>query len=435
MSWSKKLKTIVSPLNGTKNYKDLLVSLLNFTDTPGLCAINFLKHIITKIGMNHLITPVGLHGVFGESAIIKVKDCFGTELCLKLCVVEAREKTLVYDKNGKVKEYYISKEDRIIMKTRFIEGAYLQRGVEYKLSGSFNDFAVPRHILSCHSPLFTIMEWIHGETLYDYLFEKKKTLSNTEYTKEVIHNFFGILDFIKYIYTFGIIHRDLKGNNIMRAGIRGKSTGKGILYFIDWGQAKIAKMRNLTLPECGFGSNPNASPEIGPLGGYAKANIQSEIYSVGVMLSEMLLGKVASPICSSEDYGDPGYMLKHHLEIEQQLPENFRAVYKIATQFYPQNRFKDMDDFKALLIQSLAQNAVDIVEQLPKSTNTSNSVLISTTNFIDTTLPPSQNDFSSKKTVILPVTMPIECLKNTDRFANIVNPVLNALKNSRKRSK
>jgi len=123
---------------------------------------------------------------------------------------------------------------------------------------------------------YIIMEYIDGITLKDYI-EKEKALK----WKDAVHFVIQILRALQHAHEKGIVHRDIKPQNIMMLD-------DGTIKVMDFGIAKFSRETGKTATDQAIGSVHYISPE------QAKGEAtdeKSDIYSVGVMLYEMLTGQ------------------------------------------------------------------------------------------------------------------------------------------------
>ena len=124
---------------------------------------------------------------------------------------------------------------------------------------------------------YIVMEYIEGITLKEYI-EQVKTVS----WKEAIHFITQILRALQHAHDKGIVHRDIKPQNIMLVQ-------NGNIKVTDFGIARFSRSETRTMSNNAIGSVHYISPE------QARGDItddKADIYSVGVVLYEMLTGQV-----------------------------------------------------------------------------------------------------------------------------------------------
>lgn len=123
---------------------------------------------------------------------------------------------------------------------------------------------------------YIVMELIDGITLKQYM-QRKKTLS----WKEALHFTTQIVKALSHAHSKGIIHRDIKPHNIM-------ILRDGSVKVADFGIARVTSSQN-TLTQDALGSVHYISPEQAK-GSHIDA--RSDIYSVGVVMYEMITGRL-----------------------------------------------------------------------------------------------------------------------------------------------
>ena len=124
---------------------------------------------------------------------------------------------------------------------------------------------------------YIVMEFIDGITLKDYI-DKVGSLG----WKEAVHYTRQILKGLSHAHEKGIIHRDVKPQNIMLLR-------DGKVKITDFGIAKTPTSESLTMTDKAIGTVNYISPEQASGG---VVDEKSDLYSVGVMLYEMLSGKL-----------------------------------------------------------------------------------------------------------------------------------------------
>ena len=123
---------------------------------------------------------------------------------------------------------------------------------------------------------YIVMEYVDGMTLREYLNQRGGRLTN----RETVHFISQILKALEHAHANGVVHRDIKPQNIMLLD-------NGQLRMMDFGIARISRAENQLLNGKAMGSVHYISPE------QAKGDetdCTSDIYSVGVMMYEMLSG-------------------------------------------------------------------------------------------------------------------------------------------------
>ena len=124
---------------------------------------------------------------------------------------------------------------------------------------------------------YLVMEYVSGITLKEYI-ERKKPIPG-----KTAANIAGlVLTALQCAHENGIVHRDVKPQNIM-------VTEKGEVKVMDFGIARFAMSQSRTIDGNAIGSVHYISPEQA-LGD--AVDQRTDIYSVGVILFEMLSGRL-----------------------------------------------------------------------------------------------------------------------------------------------
>lgn len=146
--------------------------------------------------------------------------------------------------------------------------------------------------------IFYAMKFVRGNRLDEYA-------SQSPSLKDRLRKFQAVCDAVAFAHAHGVIHRDLKPQNIMIGSF-------GEVLVLDWGVAKILKERtpirvdprgsasNQTLDGAVIGTRDYMSPEQAR-GEIDKIDERSDIYSLGAVLNFLLAGqgpKTAKAICS-----------------------------------------------------------------------------------------------------------------------------------------
>ena len=189
---------------------------------------------------------------------------------------------------------------------------------------------------------YLVMEYVEGKTLKEVIHERGR-LSGPLASQIAIR----ILSALEHAHRNGIIHRDIKPQNIL-------VHADGHVKVADFGIARIADSSTLSKGDNVMGSVHYFSPE--QARGDA-ANVTSDIYSVGIVLYEMLTGRVPF------DGDNPVAVAMQHLhsqpvpinEIAPDVPPTVIQVCMKAMAKDPAMRYQSARDMAADLQTALAE--------------------------------------------------------------------------------
>lgn len=124
---------------------------------------------------------------------------------------------------------------------------------------------------------YIVMEYIDGITLKEYI-EQQGSLG----WKDAVHFTIQILKGLQHAHDKGIVHRDIKPQNIM-------VLRDGTIKVTDFGIARFARSDQKTITDKAIGSVHYISPEQAR---GESTDEKADVYSVGVILYEMLTGQL-----------------------------------------------------------------------------------------------------------------------------------------------
>ena len=187
---------------------------------------------------------------------------------------------------------------------------------------------------------YLVMEYVPGKTLKQVIQEKGRL--NTATAVQIT---IRILAALQHAHQNGIIHRDIKPQNIL-------VHADGHIKVADFGIARIANASTLTHDDSVMGTVHYLSPEQASGGDVRET---SDIYSVGVVLYEMLTGRV--PFDGDNYVAIAMQHLKNKpAPIEQFAPETPPAVCRVcmtALEKNPRFRYQSATDMAMDLRRAL----------------------------------------------------------------------------------
>lgn len=181
---------------------------------------------------------------------------------------------------------------------------------------------------------YIVMEYIDGITLKDYLSQQKEIK-----WKEAIHFTVQILQALQHAHEKGIVHRDIKPQNIMLLQ-------DGTIKVTDFGIARFSRSETRTITDKAIGSVHYIAPE------QARGDLTDEkadIYSVGVMLYEMLTGQLpfeadnAVSVAIMQMQADP----RPPKDINPAIPDGLEEITLRAMQKNPAQRYQSAAEMLA----------------------------------------------------------------------------------------
>jgi serine/threonine-protein kinase len=183
---------------------------------------------------------------------------------------------------------------------------------------------------------YLVMEYLEGQTL-DEVMQHTKPMPEADALRIVSR----LCDALDYLHTHGVVHRDLKPQNIMLCN-------DGSLRIMDFGIAKAATSKRITFG--GF------SPTLGTPDYMAPEQVKgqrgderTDIYSLGAILYEMVTGRLpfegqnAYMVMNARLAGDPAAPRTHNPKIRPEVEE----IILHAMARDPGDRYQSAAAFKA----------------------------------------------------------------------------------------
>ena len=182
-----------------------------------------------------------------------------------------------------------------------------------------------------------VLEFVRGVTLDDVL-QKRGAIP----VDQAVPIFCQVLDGIQHAHDFGIIHRDIKPANMML-------TEKGTLKVLDFGIARILGTARMTRQGNIIGTIEYMSPE--QVRGM-ETDERSDIYSLGMLLYEMLTGRCPFEIQNEFE------LMKAQIEqfpmpprqLNPAIPEVVEQAIWRSIQKDPAQRFQNASEFRTFLL-------------------------------------------------------------------------------------
>ena len=187
---------------------------------------------------------------------------------------------------------------------------------------------------------YIVMEYVDGISLKEYI-EQQGKLG----IKETVHFTMQILRALQHAHDKGIVHRDIKPQNIMLLS-------NGNIKVADFGIARFSYSDTKTMTDSAIGSVHYISPE------QARGDTtddRADIYSIGVVLYEMLTGQLpfqsdnSVSVALMQLQNDP----KRPRELNSSIPVGLEQIVMHAMQKNAKDRYQsaaemllDIEEFK-----------------------------------------------------------------------------------------
>jgi len=252
----------------------------------------------------------------------------------------------VLDRDVALKELvapdYLSIEEKLDLRERF----RLEARAAARLSHP--------HVLTVHDIIssgdrqFMVMEYLEGKTLREILAEKVFS------PEEVLSITPMISDALGYAHSNGIIHRDIKPDNIF-------ALESGNIKVADFGIAKMLKVGDMTQTGVIMGTPNYIAPELVKGMTY---DHRVDIFSLGVTLYELLTGR--RPFDADSDYAIIFKVASEEPvplhELRDDLPPQLVKAVHRALEKIPDMRYSDMAELREDLMAARVELGMGVRE-------------------------------------------------------------------------
>ena len=245
------------------------------------------------------------------------------------------------------------------LRHRFEREAYIQSQLDHPGIVKIYDYIV------AEQTYYIVMEYVEGRSLAGLLKQEGGPLS----LERALNLFDQILAAVTYAHTFtyqdqdgaahrGIIHRDLKPPNIL-------VTPEDKVKITDFGIVKVVGSETTDTHSSGYGSPRYVSPEQAE---GLEIDQRSDIYSLGIMLYEMLTG--APPFGNERKPLTRTEILRAHLEQPPPLPNEINPLIPLevediilrALEKDPSGRYATATDFLRAVRTARERDANEVAE-------------------------------------------------------------------------
>jgi serine/threonine-protein kinase len=255
-----------------------------------------------------------------------------------------------------VRHVALKRLDRELAKEPFYRDGFI---AEAQITGQLeHPNIVPVHELQVAPngvPFFT-MKLVQGVSLDKWLKDPQRPIGSTERIEDGIEILLKVCDAVAYAHHRGVVHRDLKPDNVMVAGF-------GQVYLMDWGLARLTKTR----PASGDGSQMEAPGPCGTpdymapeqaRGNPSEMDERSDVFGIGAILYEIVSGKVPYGRLRSADAVLKQAAAGAVVPIDQAaagigVSRTLRNIVAKATQPKPADRYQSVLDLQRELLAFL----------------------------------------------------------------------------------
>lgn len=179
---------------------------------------------------------------------------------------------------------------------------------------------------------YIVMEYIDGITLKEYIEQQEKSID----WKMAVYFTSQILKAMQHAHEKGIVHRDVKPQNMMLLQ-------DGTIKVTDFGIARFSNTETRTMTDKAIGSVHYIAPEQAR---GERTDGKSDVYSIGVMLYEMLTGQLpfqadsAVSVAIMQLQSNP----KPPREVNPEIPQGLEEITLRAMRKEPVQRYQSAEE-------------------------------------------------------------------------------------------
>ncbi|MDF1512451.1 MAG: protein kinase [Anaerolineae bacterium] len=185
-----------------------------------------------------------------------------------------------------------------------------------------------------HGNWYLVMDFVPGETLEKRIAKYPGNKLPLSEALNIIHQICQVLEYL-HSQNPSVIFRDLKPSNVM-------VTPQQQVKLIDFGIARFFK-QGKSSDTANLGTPGYAAPE--QYGGAGQSDARTDIYSLGVLMTQLITGYDPSTAASPFPMPDPRSLMPS-------IPPHIAQVISRATQLQPTLRFNSVTEVKQILFNT-----------------------------------------------------------------------------------
>jgi serine/threonine-protein kinase len=241
-----------------------------------------------------------------------------------------------------------------------------------------------------HDPPYIVMRYLESGTLKDVLDQGKVPY------EEIVYMMRQIASALDYAHRQGIIHRDIKPSNIM-------IDAEGNAFLTDFGIARMTEVgQGLTQTGYAVGTPGYMAPEQG-MGG--EVDGRADVYSLGVMLFQMLTGKMPynaeTPLAIiMKHMNDP---VPKPSDVAPEISAEVDTVIRKTMAKKPEDRYATATDMVNALMEAMDVSAISMPTALREAAFKTIQVIASTRESRKDEIQSTMSAFAASRSTPTPV--------------------------------